>query len=523
MKKLHAYECFRPTKLFEVMYYYYLSPKNLLVKKRFHRNALVMLLETVILKYKSSIVHPGEMVGVIAGQSIGEPTTQMTLNTFHLAGVASKSNVTRGVPRIEELLRITKNPKNPSLTVHLKEMDETDMDKAINFSKMIEYTKLVDLVKSVKIYFEPKERSTHISEDKILMDQFYEFEDMIDKCKTNSVGESALELEKKAWSNWIIRLEILPDVLLDKNITMDDIHFALKNSSFQEKIGCVFSDFNDEKLVFRIRVTKNALNKKKPLDESDEIFFLKDFQDALLNNIVLRGLTNIKNITPRKLQNTVKKIEGKYTKQEIWVLDTVGTNLIQALSLDYIDNKRTYSNDIREILDVLGVEAARQVLFNEFNEVMEFADAYINYHHLNLLCDRMSLTSDMIPIFRSGLLNDDIGPIAKATFEVHTDVLLGAARHAQVDHMRGVSASVMCGQYGNYGTGCFNVVLDMDEMSNLSEASLYNPENVDEMFEANQQNVGKCSQDKLIIKNNVTNISCTEEIEDFNDDYDMGF
>ena len=77
---------------------------------------------SLLLKYKQAIVHPGEMVGIIAGQSIGEPTTQLTLNTFHLAGVASKSNVTRGVPRIEEILRLTKNPKNPLSKMRNEEM-----------------------------------------------------------------------------------------------------------------------------------------------------------------------------------------------------------------------------------------------------------------------------------------------------------------------------------------------------------------------------------------------------------------
>ncbi|NBV84514.1 hypothetical protein EBR57_10420, partial [bacterium] len=105
------------TQLFRAMYQFYLNPKDLLNNRRFHRKALTLLLETITLKHKESIVHPGEMVGVIAGQSIGEPTTQLTLNTFHLSGVASKSNVTRGVPRIEEILRLTPNPKNPSLTV----------------------------------------------------------------------------------------------------------------------------------------------------------------------------------------------------------------------------------------------------------------------------------------------------------------------------------------------------------------------------------------------------------------------
>jgi len=70
-----------PTELFKVMYFYYLSPKDLLLNKRFNKKALDILLQTIVLDYKRSIVAPGEMVGMIAAQSIGEPTTQMTLNS----------------------------------------------------------------------------------------------------------------------------------------------------------------------------------------------------------------------------------------------------------------------------------------------------------------------------------------------------------------------------------------------------------------------------------------------------------
>ena len=87
----------QPTKLFKILYFYYLSPKELLVIKRFNKSALLLLLDTILINYKRAIVTPGEMVGMIAGQSIGEVSTQMTLNTFHFAGVASKSNVTRCV------------------------------------------------------------------------------------------------------------------------------------------------------------------------------------------------------------------------------------------------------------------------------------------------------------------------------------------------------------------------------------------------------------------------------------------
>lgn len=522
MIKLKEIKLTQPGQLFEVLYNYYLTPRELIVNKRFHRKALIVLLETILLKYKKSIVHPGEMVGIIAGQSTGEPTTQMTLNTFHYAGTASKSNVTRGVPRIEELLRLTRNPKNPSITIHLKKQDEVSQSKAIKYSNIIEYTKLLDLVSRSQICFDPEGKSSFIEEDRGFVEQFYEYEKMVQECL--SVDDKSKD-DGKMPSKWIVRLELNSDTMLDKNITMDDIHFAIKNSSHGSNISCAFSDFNHNKLVFRIRPLME--NKKRKvsvsLDQSNEIHILKTLQDTILNSIVLRGIEKIEKVTPRKLSNMVSIKDGStYKRNDIWVLDTTGSNLMKVLSLDFIDATRTYSNDIREIHNVLGIEAARQGLFNEIEEVMEFSDSYINYHHLSLLCDRMTLTPDMIPVFRSGILNDDIGPIAKASFEVHSEVLLDAARHAEVDYMRGVSANVMCGQNGNFGTSSFNIVLDLNEMQNLENAELERKTSIDEMFGAPNED-GYCSKRNIMIRNNVINIKKSETEKCPDDEYNMGF
>ena len=541
------------TPLFKALYYFYLSPKDLLVNKRFHRKALIILLETVALKHKEAIVHPGEMVGVIAGQSIGEPTTQLTLNTFHLAGVSSKSNVTRGVPRIEEILRLTKNPKHPSLTVHLKPIDEQDQEKASTYATMMEHTRLVDVVKSIQICFDPNEEATNIEEDRYLLEQYHEFESLMSDCM-DEADSNANANTKNTRSKWIVRMEMDPETLLDKNITMDDIHFAISNSHYGDEISCVYSDYNSDKLVFRIRMNSTVFSKNKKkgvaetLDQSDHIYLLKNFQDTLLNNIVLRGINHIDNVIARKVQNSVvkeqpagnraqitkvkddqmpvTKEDGKYVKKDTWVLDTTGTNLMDALALDYIDPTRTYSNDIREIFDVLGIEAARQMIYNEMAEVMEFSGVYINYHHLSLLCDRMTCNSDMVPIFRSGLLNDNVGPIAKATFEVHTEVLLDAARHGDFDHMRGVSANVMCGQFGNYGTGSFQLVLDMKEMETLDTFETVSTDrnaDIERAFAASDDKGDICSKSKIQIRNNVANINSSGDAGVCDDDYDAGF
>ena len=432
-------------------------------------------------------------------------------DTFHTAGVASKSNVTRGVPRIEEILRLTKNPKHPSMTVFLKSADEGSTEKAKQFANMMEHTRLADVITSVQICFDPDEFNTRIMEDRALVQQYYEFSRMLEECN----GGSLLD-QQTTKSKWIVRMEMDTETLLDKNITMDDIHFAIKNGTSGTDVECAYADYNSDKLVFRIRMSNIASAKKRkgsaePLDQTDEIHILKKFQDDLLNNTVLRGVGGIENVLPRKLNNMVAKVDGKYEKKDTWVLDTTGSNLLETLGLDYIDSIRTHSNDIREMFDVLGIEAARQIIHDEIVDVLEFSGAYANYHHLSLLCDRMTTKKDLVSIFRTGLFSDDIGPIAKATFEVHTEVLLDAARFGEADNMRGVSANVMCGQPGYYGTNAFQLVLDMDEMSKLAANQVVEPvDPMEELMGKPLDDSDVCPRSKIEIRNNIGNMKRTD-------------
>ena len=518
-----------PTKLFKTLYYYYLSPKELLVIKRFNKNSLILLLDTIVINYKRAIVTPGEMVGMIAGQSIGEVSTQMTLNTFHFAGVASKSNVTRGVPRIEEILSLSSEIKNPSLSIYLKPEDERQKDKARTIMYMLEHTRLEEIVKSTEICFDPDDLNTLISEDKECIEQYKAFENLVDEC--NEVNISSGETEK---SKWIVRMVMDPEIMLEKNITMDDVNYTLK-SCYEEQISCIYSDFNSDKLIFRIRmndVLKSGNNrggqkktKVNPLDQSDQIYILKNFQDQLLQKVVLRGIEGINKVILRKVLDNVVEINGVYKKQDIWVLDTIGTNLLDVLGLDFIDNTRTLSNDIVEIYNVLGIEAARQAIYNELVDVVEFDGTYINYHNYSVLVDRMTFTHKLISIFRHGINNDNIGPIAKASFEETPEMFLKAARHAELDTLRGISANVMCGQEGYFGTAAFQVVLDIEEMQKLEAASEYKYVNTEEEIEKflgqTENPEDPCSANKINIQNNVITIKA-ENMGDDND-YNPGF
>jgi DNA-directed RNA polymerase II subunit RPB1 len=518
-----------PTELFETLYYYYLSPKELLIIKKFNKNALTLLLDTITIDYKRSIVSPGEMVGMIAGQSIGEVSTQMTLNTFHFAGVASKSNVTRGVPRIEEILSLSSDIKNPSLSIYLKPEDERQKEKARTIMYMIEHTNLHEIVKSIEVCFDPDDLNTLISEDKDCIEQYKAFENLVDECNENS-----LESGDNEKSKWIIRMIMDPEVMLEKNITMDDINFTLK-SCYEDQINCIYSDFNSDKLIFRIRMNeilksgnnRGAQKKTKvnPLDQSDQIYILKNFQNQLLQKVVLRGIEGINKVIIRKILDNVVEVNGIYKKQDIWVLDTIGTNLLDVLGLDFIDNTRTLSNDIIEIYNVLGIEAARQAIYNELVEVVEFDGTYINYHNYSVLVDRMTFTHKLISIFRHGINNDNIGPIAKASFEETPEMFLKAARHAELDIVKGISANVMCGQEGHFGTAAFQVVLDIEEMQKLDAASEYKYVNADEEIEKFFGNVDSpddpCGPNKINIQNNVITIKPEKMGND--NTYDPGF
>jgi DNA-directed RNA polymerase II subunit RPB1 len=514
---LEGIRCAVPNRLFKVLYYYYMVPQSLVIVKRMNKSAIALLIETVILTYKKAVVNPGEMVGMIAAQSIGEPATQMTLNTFHFAGVASKSNVTRGVPRIEEILSLSSEPKNPSLTIFLKPEDEDDRERAQSVMNMLEHTRLRDVTTRVDICFDPNDATTVIEADRLMIQQFYEFENLVNEC-----GGEEVETEK---SKWVLRLVLNPEIMLDKNITMEDVNFALKNI-YGNDINCVYSDYNANNLVCRIRMTE-VLKKRAAkttykghescddncsLDQSDHIFKLKRFQEELMNHVVLRGTKKIGKVILRKIKNMVTSRDGEYGKKDAWVLDTDGSNLLDVLALDYIDFNRTFSNDIIEMHNVFGIEAARQAIYNELVDVVEFDGTYINAHHLSLLCDRMTYTDHLISIFRHGINKDNIGPIAKASFEETPEMFLKAARHGELDMMHGVSANIMCGQEGSFGTSAFQVYLDPEEMRVVDEAIeldlMTDDQKIEAMYAGDGPRVGlagECDLGALMIQNNVGN------------------
>jgi DNA-directed RNA polymerase II subunit RPB1 len=431
---------------------FHCAPHKLILKERFSKLAFDTLCEMLVMKNWQSWAQPGELVGIIAAQSIGEPSTQMTLNTFHLAGVAAKSNMTRGVPRLEELLKVTHNPKAIALTIFLKPEFRNIKDKAREVAQDLELTLLRDITVKAAIYHDPKDDSTVLAEDRDII-KFYKMFEMGDAPEEE--GE-----QQEKWSKWMLRLELDRERMFNKNITMDDIAFVLDNR-FQKEINTVYSDFNSTKLIMRIRLNPSGD------DMMDDLANLKKFQNRLLNSIVVRGLPGIKTVNFRKEEEYVEEVNGEYKQISQYVLETDGTNFLEVMNHPAVDGRRVLSTHPHDIHENLGIEATRSTLLNEITDLFE--EAGVNYRHIGLLVDVMTRTGRLMSADRYGINKNDIGPLAKASFEETEKILLKAAQFGEIDPITGVSANIMMGQPIRGGTSFAQILLDEAALVRLME------------------------------------------------------
>ncbi|SOV10990.1 DNA-directed RNA polymerase II subunit RPB1 [Plasmodium gaboni] len=217
----------------------YLNSKLLTQTHKISVKGLDWLLQEIEKIFYKSLCHPGECVGALAAQSIGEPATQMTLNTFHFAGVGSK-NVTLGVPRLKELINIVKNVKTPSTTIYLDDMVSNDQQKAKDILTKLEYTTLKQLTSHAQIIYDPNTTTTILEEDKSWVNEFYEFPDEDDT--QYSLGE------------WVLRIQLTNIHVNEKKLTMKEIVYIIYSVFSSDELDIIYTDDNSEDLVLRIRV-----------------------------------------------------------------------------------------------------------------------------------------------------------------------------------------------------------------------------------------------------------------------------
>ena len=489
---LYVTESFKNNKIFNILIDIHLSPKILIEKYRIKKEIYYEILDIIKLTYYKSKVAPGEMVGAIAAQSIGEPATQMTLNTFHYAGVSAKSNVTRGIPRLRELLHISKNIKSPSVKIHLNKEYNQDKNKANYIKNSLEYTKLNDIIIQSEIHFDPNNTmyKTNIEDDEEYMTIYREFLEI----------EYGKDYNFEITSPWIIRFIFNNELMLDKGIIMEDVYLAIMKYN-PERIKFIYSDENSKQLIGRISIISDIKGEIDELngleDQSDIISTFKNIKHDILENVIIKGVENISNIVMSEVSD-YEKVENELLPTKRWILETDGTNLIDILSEDYIDLTKTTSNNIIETYELLGIEATRNLLIEQLDEVF---DSYINSRHIELLCDMMTSTGQLISINRQGVNSGNIGPLAKCSFENTTEELINAGIFGKYDRLTGVSSNIMMGQKIHAGTNNCEILLDEEKLMDLledegeEEINEVEEKNVDILFDQVEEEEEGCEDD----------------------------
>lgn len=348
------------------------------------QSKLKEILNQTLKEYEESKAAPGECIGNVSAESIGEPGTQMTLNTFHFAGVA-EMNVTVGLPRIIEILDGRKELSTPTMEIHLQKPYSQGKD-------------IKKLALSIK--------------ETLLNDIALEFQinivDLLISIKLNK------ELMRSAGITAATITNGLKKYLKGYNIKVDNDTVVLKSRSKELSLNNLYKD------------------KEK------------------MKKVHLKGIKGIMQVLPVK-------------KGDEFLIITSGSNLKEVLKQDYIDSIKTVTNNIFEIADVLGIEAARQAIINEVFGVIENQGLNVDIRHIMLVADTMCNTGVIKGITRYGVVSEKSSVLARASFETPLKHIINAALVGEVDYLESVVENVMINQPVPVGTGLPSLITKVKE------------------------------------------------------------
>ncbi len=351
--------------------------KEELEKIKVDRETAKRIIERCYEVYLRNLVEPGEAAGIVAAQSIGEPGTQMTMRTFHYAGVA-EINVTLGLPRLIEILDVRKNPSTPMMTIRLMPEYAKDRNKAKEIANRIEATHILDIaeivtdLRNMRIIVKPDEKA----------------------------------LKKKELSMELLKKRIEKSLKAKVEEVGGDIIINIEEPSFKE--------------------------------------LMDTFEK--LKRLVVSGIKEIKRVIIRK--------EG-----DEYVLYTEGSNLKRIMKEKGIDFTRTVTNNIYEIYEVLGIEAARNAIINEAISTLEEQGLEVDRRHIMLVADVMTADGELKQIGRHGVAGEKQSILARAAFEMTVNNLLDAAVKGEIDKLNGITENIIVGQPIRLGTGDVELIL----------------------------------------------------------------
>ena len=375
-------------------------------------------------RIRKAAAAPGMMCGTIAAQSIGEPATQMTLNTFHSAGAGNKT-VQRGVPRVKEIIDTSKNPATPSMEIYFR--PEIARNEAVVRQIATEMTLKIlrDYVVSYDLFRVDNAGGTVAPEQDT------------DLVETHNLLFP--EPSKPDWSQWVGRLILDRQKLLEKGMRVSHVRNAAK-SYLGDKVQVIASEDADDSWILRLRICKLStmakLNNTNDDVEGDERLHLDkiattDVVEILMDTLIISGVSNI--------TKTYVARRG-----DEFIVETDGSSLAHVLaSGDAVDFKRVTSNHIHEVMSVLGIEATCSLIYQEASDVLSDSGEYVSARHLTLLSSKMTHYGQPVPVTRHGMKRAKQGVLVSASFERTVETFVEAAVHGIKDSCGGVTESIV--------------------------------------------------------------------------------
>ncbi len=340
------------------------------------------LIYRVLKLYVTSLIDPGEAIGIVTAQSIGEPGTQMILRSFHYAGLREFS-MAKGLPRLIEIVDARRKPSTPLMFVYLKPPYNKSREAAEAVAKKIQQVTLETLAKEVDIDY--------------------------------VAGTITVTLD--------------PDQLKYRGLSVKDVEKIVSKAKGKDMSVTV----RGYTITFTL-TTPDVLKIRKARDKVLQI-----------------KISGIKGI---------RKVVLQYdSKNDEWLIVTEGTNLEAVLQLEEVDRTRTYSNDLHEVEEVLGIEAARTLVAQEVKRVLEEQGLDVDIRHMYLVADAMTWSGRLKPIGRHGVVGAKESPLARAAFEVTVKTLVEAAVRGEEERFRGVVENIIAGKYIPIGTGIVKLLM----------------------------------------------------------------
>ena len=221
-------------------------------------------------------------------------------------------------------------------------------------------------------------------------------------------------------------------------------------------------DFSNKKIEIKvdkegIRQTHVSLN--KIVDRLQEIGFgAKEKADSIVLNasdISFKEIYQLKEKLKKTIISGVKGIKQILIvkKDRDYVIMTLGTNLKKMLEMKEVDTNKLISNDLHEVASVFGIEAARQLIINEIQEVLNVQGLNIDKRHLKFVADAMTNTGEVKGVTRIGIIAQKSSILARATFETPVKQFVNATIKGSKDHLTSVIENVILNQPVPIGTG----------------------------------------------------------------------